>query len=138
MTAEVEICPQAQSNTPPPTRTVLIIEDEVDSAAALASGLTREGHRTLTAHTGQRGLLLARTERPDVILLDLGLPDADGLAIGRELSDSPETADVPIIAITAHGGADLLRKVKAAGFWYYLRKPFDPSALSVLIDSVSA
>ncbi len=80
--------------------TILLVEDDKDVAQPLVFGLTSEGFRMLHALRGQQGLELARQEKPDVILLDVRLPDTDGFTLCRTLRG--ETS-VPIIMVTARG-----------------------------------
>ena len=87
----------------------------------------------LSASDGCSGLSLARRETPALVLLDLGLPDVDGLTVCRELADSPETCGIPIIVLTGREERDLVRRSRAAGCHYFLHKPYDPNALLTLI-----
>ena len=116
------------------TRSILIVDDDVDQTEVLATRLARLGYRTMTAHHGHTGLALARQHRPDLVLLDLRLPDADGLDVCAELDDSPPTCGMPVIIISGMEGADIVRRSHGAGCRYYVRKPYDPNALLVLIE----
>ena len=80
---------------------VLVIEDERDLAELLAYNLEKEGYTPLTASAGIEGLEIARRELPDLILLDLMMPDMDGFQVMDALQDRKETRDIPIIVITA-------------------------------------
>ena len=113
---------------------VLIIDDDEAMAEVLAARLTQQGFATLTAHAGQEGLGLAISRRPDVILLDLRLPDCDGFDLCAELDDSPETMGTPIIVLSGMARPDVIRRSRAAGCRYYVRKPYDPNALLLLIQ----
>ena len=81
-------------------KTILIIEDEPAIARLIRDYLERAGFATISASDGDAGLARARADKPDLILLDLGLPRRDGLDIAREVR---KTSDVPIIAVTARG-----------------------------------
>lgn len=83
--------------------TVLIVEDEKDIRELLAYHLEREGFTTLQADNGQSALELAKSEKPDIILLDIMLPDTDGLSVCRQLKRDPILSGVPIIMATAKG-----------------------------------
>lgn len=113
---------------------VLIIDDDEAMAEVLAARLAQQGFRTLTALEGAAGLALARSERPDVILLDLRLPDRDGFDLCAELDESPETTGIPIIVLSGMARPDVIRRSRAAGCRYYVRKPYDPNALLLLIQ----
>jgi len=114
--------------------TILVVDDDEAMCQVLAERLTRQGYELLVAHNGAQGLAKARTERPNLILLDLRLPDMDGLAVCEELADGPETCDVPVIILSGMERPDIIRRSRAAGCQYYLRKPYDPNALLILIQ----
>ncbi len=79
------------------------------------------------------GLTKAKAELPSAIILDLGLPDTDGLTICEQLADSPETCSAPILILSGKEEPGLVRRCRAAGCHYFLRKPYDPNALLVLV-----
>ena len=83
--------------------TILIVEDEQDIRELLAYNLEKEGYATVQAADGKEGLDLARSRKPDLILLDLMLPKMDGLAVCRELERDAGTVRIPIIMLTARG-----------------------------------
>ena len=118
----------------PSRRQVLIIDDDAAMAEVLSVRLARQGLDALSAVRGKTGLELARHERPAVILLDLVLPDDDGLRLCRELTDAPETWSIPVIVLTGLDRPDLLQRCRQAGARFFLRKPYDPNALLVLIQ----
>ena len=134
MTADLTTFPQSQSSSVAPQRhTVLIIDDDHTVSEILSHGLKQQGYRTVAAHSGAAGLRKAKAEPPSAIILDLGLPDADGLTICEQLADTPETCSAPIIVLSGSDRPDVVRRCRAAGSHYFLRKPHDPSALLVLI-----
>ncbi|HEV2426737.1 MAG TPA: response regulator transcription factor [Acidimicrobiales bacterium] len=100
---------------------VLVVDDDPSLLRALRLGLEAGGHEVTTADTGQEGLAMAATSSPEVVVLDLGLPDIDGLEVGRRIRGFSE---VPIIVLSAHGAED--RKVAAldGGADDYVTKPF--------------
>jgi CheY-like chemotaxis protein len=113
---------------------ILIVDDDETTADVLTIRLNQQGFRTSVAENGEQALLLARTERPSVILLDLRLPDIDGFELCRELVDNEETCDIPVIIVSGMESPDVIRRSRAAGCYYYLRKPYDPNALLTLIQ----
>ncbi len=135
MTAELTTTPQSRpaSNAAPRRHTVLIIDDDHTLAEVLSHGLKQQGFRAVAAHSGAAGLRKAKAEPPSAIILDLGLPDADGLTVCSQLADSPETCAAPIIILSGTEQPDIVRRCRAAGSHYFLRKPHDPSALLVLL-----
>ncbi len=114
-------------------KTVLIIDDDEVLSDVLSRRLQQQGFDAITADSGQCGLARARTEQPSLILLDLRLPDADGITICEQLADDLETCSIPVIILTGMERPDILRRCRAAGCHFYLRKPYDPNALLILI-----
>lgn len=113
---------------------ILIVDDDEILADILSVRLSQQGFKTTVAENGEQALLMARTERPSVILLDLRLPDVDGFELCRELVDNEETSDIPVIIVSGLEHPDVIRRSRAAGCHYYLRKPYDPNALLTLIQ----
>jgi two-component system, cell cycle response regulator DivK len=108
---------------------VLIVDDNEKNLKLARDVLRAAGFRTLEAASGAEGIALAAEHLPDVVLMDLQLPDMDGTDAARTLSDDARTARIPIVALSAHpleGGGDWLI---AAGFAGYLGKPFSVRAL---------
>jgi len=99
----------------------------------LSRRLERAGHVALLAETAGKGLELARSERPDVVLMDLSLPDMDGRDATRSLRASPETATIPIIALTAHAMTSDRDSALAAGCDEFETKPVD---FARLVDKI--
>lgn len=115
-------------------QSILIVDDDPFQVETLSMRLQRQGFVTISAHEGQRGLNLARERRPDLVLLDLRLPDLDGLEVCGELVDSPETCHIPIIILSGVSQPDIVRSARAAGCEYFIGKPYDPNALLTLIQ----
>jgi DNA-binding response OmpR family regulator len=114
-------------------QTILIIDDDDALSEVLSRRLQQQGFDTLVASSGQSGLASARAERPALIILDLRLPDFDGLAVCEQLADALETCTIPVIVLSGLGQPDVLRRCRAAGCRYFVRKPFDPNVLLILI-----
>jgi len=108
--------------------TILIVED-VDYNRELLVQLLEEDYRILTAADGAAGVETAARERPDLILMDLSLPVIDGWEATRRLKARPETAAIPIIALTAHAMQGDEDKARACGCDDYLTKPIDEDQL---------
>lgn len=111
-------------------KTVLVIEDNDDSREIYRSILEHHGFRVVLATTGEDGVAAARRERPDIIVMDLQLPEMDGVSATRLLKSDPETAAIPVLVITVHAQADDLAGAHAAGCDEYIVKPADPSAVA--------
>ena len=111
---------------------VLIVEDNVDAATSLQKLLERCGYSVRVATTATQGLEIAKRTRPDVVLVDIGLPDYDGHVLARALKEDPATSSIRLIAVTA--SPDRSRSAKA-GFKLHLIKPIDPSTLLLELAS---
>jgi CheY-like chemotaxis protein/phosphoribosyl 1,2-cyclic phosphodiesterase len=107
-------------------RTVLVVDDNPEIVAVLVDALETEGFRMLTAPDGETALRVARSERPDLILLDWILPGCDGLTVCRALraDTDPRVRGVPVVLLTANTGTDHVSAGFAAGATDYLTKPF--------------
>ncbi|MBQ1250511.1 MAG: response regulator transcription factor [Clostridia bacterium] len=112
--------------------TVLIIEDETNIRNFMAAALSTEDYKVLTARDGQQGLVMISSYHPDVILLDLGLPDMDGMKIIRNVR---EWSLVPIIVVSARGMEEDKVRALDAGADDYVTKPFGTSELLARIRS---
>jgi two-component system cell cycle response regulator DivK len=111
--------------SPPPGPLVLIVDDNEKNLKLARDVLRAAGCRTLEAATGAAGIALAAEHLPDVVLMDLRLPDMDGTDAARKLFEETRTALIPVVALSAQplaGGADW---ILAAGFAGYLEKPFN-------------
>jgi len=114
-------------------RRVLVIDDNRDSAESMSMLLRAWGHEAFVALEGEEGLALARTHRPEFVLLDIGLPGMDGYEVARRLRALELDPRPVLVAMTGYGRAEDRRESKAAGFDHHLVKPVDPDALAVLI-----
>jgi CheY-like chemotaxis protein len=115
-------------------RRVLIVDDDTEMSEVLGIRLGRLGFDTSIAANGALGLTLARTDKPNIILLDVGLPDMDGFDVCEQLVDDDRTGEIPVIIVSGTDRTDVIRRARAAGCVYYIRKPYDPNALLTLIQ----
>jgi signal transduction histidine kinase len=115
-----------------PRRRILLVDDNQDTVHSLSRLLTRRGHEVATAFDGLAALQVAQEFKPDVLLLDLGLPDLDGYELARRLRASG-FAHAPIIAISGYAQESDRARSRAAGFNYHFAKPVDFEALAELI-----
>ena len=118
---------------PDRSRSILIVEDNEDARESLRLLLESLGHRVIEAGEGHSGLALALHHRPEVVLIDLGLPGLDGYEVARALRASPDGKTTTLIAVTGYGQAEDRRRSKDAGFDAHLVKPVSQSLLSTLI-----
>jgi CheY-like chemotaxis protein len=116
--------------------TLLLVDDNVDAATTLAMLLEALGHEVFIEHESLRALELARSAGPDACLLDIGLPDIDGIELARRLRAQPETAHSVLIAISGYGQDHDRRHALEAGFAHHLVKPVEIERLAQLLASV--
>jgi PAS domain S-box-containing protein len=118
-----------------PARRVLAVEDNDTNVEILRAMLAlRPQIEVLVAGTGSQGLALARTQGPDLVLLDLDLPDIDGIEVLRRLRADPSTAALPVIVVSAHAQAELMNAALEAGANDYVAKPLEVKALLHAVD----
>ena len=115
-------------------RSVLIVDDEHAIADVLAHHLRRQGYRTTVATNGRDAIDVAHRESPDLVLLDIRLPDIDGFTVCRQLDESPETCGIPVVFLSGMDRPDVVRQSRAAGGAYFMHKPYDPNALLIVIE----
>ncbi|MFQ5826345.1 MAG: response regulator, partial [Dehalococcoidia bacterium] len=115
---------------------VIIVDDEADVVRATQLNLEAAGFQVLTAHDGRHGLAAIEEQKPDAIILDIVMPDADGLEMARGLRARPDTQNIPIIFLTAKAQvSDELEGWRAGGDGY-VSKPFRPAELSKVVADV--
>jgi two-component system phosphate regulon response regulator PhoB len=115
---------------------ILVVEDEKDLREVIAYNLAKEGFRVSSAEGGFDGLKRARKEAPDLLLLDLMLPDLDGLEVCRRLKKDPVTGSMPIIMVTAKGEETDVVVGLGVGADDYVTKPFSPRELVARVKAV--
>jgi PAS domain S-box-containing protein len=117
---------------------ILVVDDNKDAAETCSTLLELSGHQVRTAYTGKRAIESARIFHPHVIVLDIGLPDANGYEVARKIRAAPWGRDVVLVAVTGWGHADDRRRAFDAGFDHHLTKPLAANALESLVNSVGA
>jgi CheY-like chemotaxis protein len=128
--------PQATAPAETPRLKILVVDDNSDAADSLSMLLQSRGHLVRTAPDGRRALERAEAFRPDVILMDLAMPELDGLEATRAIRLRPWGADIRIIALTAWGQESERRRTREAGMDAHLVKPVDPQVVVTLLGSV--
>jgi CheY-like chemotaxis protein len=116
--------------------TVLLVEDNDDNLRIYSTFLTYSGYRVLEAVDGEEGLATARAERPDVILMDVSIPKLDGYEVTRLLKADPLTAQIPVIAVTAHALPADRERAFDAGCDSYIPKPAEPRVVVAEVRKV--
>ena len=114
---------------------VLVVEDNEMNRDMLARRLQRRGYEVVVSEDGEDAVNKARSESPDIILMDMDLPVLDGWAATRKLKDSPETRSIPVIALTAHAMAGDRERALEAGCDDYDTKPVEFSRLLEKIEA---
>ncbi len=118
------------------TTRILVIEDEPDIQDVLEYNLRREGFEVSTADNGTDGLRAVLAEKPDLVLLDLMIPEVDGLDVCRTLKGEPDTKDIPIIMVTAKSEESDVVLGLGLGADDYVQKPFSPRELVARVRAV--
>ncbi|MBA3672592.1 MAG: response regulator [Gemmatimonadaceae bacterium] len=109
---------------------MLLVEDNEDNRIIYSTVLRHLGYVVLEAHDGHQAVAMTRSERPDLVLMDISIPGLDGWEATRILRADPATKDVPIIALTAHALPDDRERATMMGFTAYLAKPVEPRAVA--------
>ncbi|MEO7761358.1 MAG: response regulator [Casimicrobiaceae bacterium] len=117
-------------------RRVLVVDDVEAAATTLARVLDAMGHDTRVAHDGPRALAIAKDYRPDVILLDLGMPGMSGFVVARLIRAQSGLEGTTLIAVTGHGRDEDRRQALDAGFDHHLLKPLDLEQMRALLDEL--
>jgi signal transduction histidine kinase len=126
----------APASSPATSRRILVVDDERLSVASLGMLLRIEGHKIRTAHDGLEAVEVADKFRPDVVLLDIGLPKLNGYEVAQRIRHQPWGQGMVLIALTGWGQETDRHRSKAVGFEHHLVKPVDPSALLQLLASL--
>lgn len=118
-------------------KNLLVVDDEKDVLSVLAKGLTAEGYSVITASGGSEALALAKSKQPDLIILDVLLPDMEGPEVNKRLKEDAETKDIPVIFLTGmfpkQEGAD---GYHTAGEYVWFEKPYDILKLITVIEGL--
>ena len=115
---------------------ILLVEDNEMNLDMLSRRLKRKGYEVVIAMDGEAGVTMASSERPDLILMDMSLPVLDGWEATRRLKGMPETAAIPVIALTSHAMAGDREKAMGAGCDDYDTKPVDIERLLLKIEAL--
>jgi signal transduction histidine kinase len=113
----------------PPKKLILIVDDLAENLQVLAGHLTGAGYEVMPASSGQRALAIVQKRRPDLILLDVTMPEMDGYTVCRNLKSKAETAEIPVIFITARTEVEDVVLGLEVGAQDYITKPFNPKEL---------
>lgn len=124
---------------PAPGLKVLVVDDNIDAAQSIAMLLQMVGHTVRLAHDGEAALKVAREFAPDAVLLDIGLPVADGFQVAKWMREDPALSNVLLVALTGYGHDADKHRTEQAGFNYHLVKPVDLTKIeSILTRAVGS
>jgi two-component system, cell cycle response regulator DivK len=119
------------------TKKILIVEDHPAVRRVLTLSLHHLGYEILQANTGAIGIALTVSDIPDLVLVDLCLPDMHGLEVAKALKQNPRTAEIPLIALSGLAEQDIEAQALEAGMAAYLVKPIDTQTLVELIEKLT-
>ncbi len=125
--------PAAAVATAGPRRRILVVDDNIDAAEALGELLRDYGHEVATAHDGTRALDHARLHRPEIVLLDISMPEMDGYEVAKRIRGELGLGDALLIALTGYGEDRHRRLAREAGFDHHVTKPVDAAKLEELL-----
>ena len=111
------------------SKTILVVEDQEDNRQILRDLLGSAGFRMIEAHDGEQALTVARSERPNLILMDIQLPILDGYEATRSIKRDPELKHIPVIAVTSYALSGDEERAREAGCDGYVAKPYSPRDL---------
>ena len=117
-------------------RTILIVDDFDDTRLLLRTWLQKKGFRIIEAENGNQAVSQAESERPDLIIMDVEMPELDGLLATRQIRALPHARTLPIVAVSAYGADQFRKEALAAGCNEYVSTPFEPDELEKLIRAL--
>lgn len=115
-------------------RRILVVDDHPDAAETLAVLFRHAGHEVVALTDGRAAVETASTFRPEIVILDIGLPDMSGFDVARQLRDHPATAGAEIVAVSGYGRGEHVLRAREAGFSAYCVKPLAGETLRTLLD----
>lgn len=113
---------------------VLVVDDIVDNVVLLSLNLQKQGYKVVTASNGEEAVRVAELMRPQIILMDIGMPELDGLGATRKIREHRDLRNIPVVAVTAFATAGFRRAAYDVGFDGYLTKPIDFQQLHELMN----
>jgi DNA-binding response OmpR family regulator len=117
---------------------ILLADDEEDIKIVVKYYLEQRGYEVLTAFDGLDAISMCESSKPDLLLLDVMMPVMNGFEVARRLKANPETANIPIIMLSAASQAESIKEGLEAGARDYIVKPFEPSKLEEMIKAVTS
>jgi CheY-like chemotaxis protein len=117
----------------PKSLRIVVVDDHEDTATMMSALLRMAGHEVESAHDGRTAVITVGRFKPDVVLLDLGLPDMDGCEIARQLRQMPDGKALLLIALTGYAESEHIAATREAGFDHHLTKPVDLNSVRRLL-----
>ena len=117
--------------------TLMVVDDDEDCRVLLSQVLGREGYHVLAASDGVEAQRIALQNTPQLILMDIGMPDIDGFTVLWQMREHPELAEVPVLIVTAYDSYDLRAEAASLGCQGYVTKPIDLDELKALVGTLS-
>lgn len=117
-------------------KSILVVEDEVDISQLIKRSLSLKQFDILVAHSGTEALGIIEKTKPDLILLDIMMPDMDGFEVCRQIKANSNSKDIPVVFLTVRSNQEDMIKGKDAGAIGYITKPFDPFKLSEEVEKL--
>jgi CheY-like chemotaxis protein len=127
--------PSNNPATPTETRRILVADDNQDGAETMRMLLRLSGHEVHVAHSGSEAFELAKRVRPEIAVLDIGMPDLSGYEVAQRIRHEAWGEDITLIAVTGWGQSEDKRRALASGFNHHLTKPVDPAQLERLFGA---
>lgn len=115
---------------------ILIVEDNEENRDSLSRRLQRRGFEVILAVDGKAGVTMAQSDKPDLVLMDMNMPEMDGWEATRQIKAAPESKDLPVIALTAHAMSGDRERALGAGCTDYHTKPVDFPKLLAQIETI--
>ena len=120
----------------PRAQTILVVDDDEDIRKVVSHNLEGEGYHVLTAAGGDKAMDIVKAEQPDLVILDIMMPVRDGYDVLAEIRASPETADLPVVLLTAKRAESDIWEGWSSGADYYMTKPFEVGELMRFVKYV--
>jgi CheY-like chemotaxis protein len=117
-------------------RTILVVDDFDDTRLLLRTWLQKKGFRIIEAENGKQAVSQVEKQRPDLIIMDVEMPELDGLSATRKIRSLPGAQTLPIVAVSAYGADQFRNEALAAGCNDYVSTPFEPDELEKLIRAL--
>ena len=117
-------------------RTILVVDDFDDTRLLLRTWLQKKGYRVIEAENGKQAVAKAASSQPDLIIMDVEMPELDGLSATRKIRTLANSEELPIVVVSAYGADQFRADALAAGCNEYVSTPFEPEQLEKLIKSL--